>query len=179
MSSGSNITPSVMPAHPPQREKTVHDSDAQAVPGPNRVVEPTKMTGAQAIVRSLEELGVTDVFGLPGGAILPTYDPPWIPPYPPHPGASRTRCRPRSPGPLPGHRQNRCAIATSVPGNQPSNRDCRCQHGLRGRGVYYRSGRFQLIGSDAFQEADIVGITMPITKHSFWCVVPRRSPGPS
>src|SRR5699024_7657160 len=75
MSSGSNITPSVMPAHPPQREKTVHDSDAQAVPGPNRVVEPTKMTGAQAIVRSLEELGVTDVFGLPGGAILPTYDP--------------------------------------------------------------------------------------------------------
>src|SRR5690625_6782794 len=33
------------------------------------------MTGAQAIVRSLEELDVTDVFGLPGGAILPTYDP--------------------------------------------------------------------------------------------------------
>ena len=34
-----------------------------------------QLTGAQAIVRSLEELGVTDVFGLPGGAILPTYDP--------------------------------------------------------------------------------------------------------
>ena len=32
-------------------------------------------TGAQAIVRSLELLGVTDIFGLPGGAILPTYDP--------------------------------------------------------------------------------------------------------
>src|SRR5699024_12165264 len=75
MSSGSNITPSVMPVHPPQREKTVHDSDAQAVPGPNRVVEPTKMTGAQAIVRSLEELCVTDVVVLPGGAILATYDP--------------------------------------------------------------------------------------------------------
>src|SRR5690625_7992081 len=75
MSSGSHITPSVMPAHPPQREKPVHDTDAQAVPGQNKVVEPTKMTGAQAIVRSLEELDVTDVFGLPGGAILPTYDP--------------------------------------------------------------------------------------------------------
>jgi Thiamine pyrophosphate-requiring enzymes [acetolactate synthase, pyruvate dehydrogenase (cytochrome), glyoxylate carboligase, phosphonopyruvate decarboxylase] len=33
------------------------------------------ITGAQAIIRSLEELGVTDIFGLPGGAILPTYDP--------------------------------------------------------------------------------------------------------
>ena len=34
------------------------------------------MTGAEAIVASLEALGVTDVFGMPGGAILPTYDPP-------------------------------------------------------------------------------------------------------
>ena len=33
------------------------------------------MTGAQAIVTTLEALGVTDVFGMPGGAILPTYDP--------------------------------------------------------------------------------------------------------
>ena len=35
----------------------------------------TVMTGAQALVRALEELGVTDVFGMPGGAILPFYDP--------------------------------------------------------------------------------------------------------
>ena len=34
-----------------------------------------RMTGSQAIIRTLELLGVTDVFGLPGGAILPTYDP--------------------------------------------------------------------------------------------------------
>ena len=33
------------------------------------------MTGSAALVRALEELGVTDVFGLPGGAILPMYDP--------------------------------------------------------------------------------------------------------
>jgi len=33
------------------------------------------MTGAEAVVRSLENLGVTDVFGIPGGAILPVYDP--------------------------------------------------------------------------------------------------------
>ena len=33
------------------------------------------LSGAQAIIRSLELLGVDTVFGLPGGAILPTYDP--------------------------------------------------------------------------------------------------------
>lgn len=33
------------------------------------------LTGAQAIIRSLEMLGIDTVFGLPGGAILPTYDP--------------------------------------------------------------------------------------------------------
>jgi len=33
------------------------------------------MTGAQALVRALEELGVTDIFRMPGGAILPFYDP--------------------------------------------------------------------------------------------------------
>ena len=33
------------------------------------------LTGAQAIVRSLENLGIDTIFGLPGGAILPTYDP--------------------------------------------------------------------------------------------------------
>ena len=33
------------------------------------------MTGAQALVRALEELGVSDIFGMPGGAILPFYDP--------------------------------------------------------------------------------------------------------
>ena len=33
-----------------------------------------RMTGAQALVRSLEDLGVQDVFGIPGGAILPVYD---------------------------------------------------------------------------------------------------------
>ena len=43
--------------------------------GPNNVVAPVQMTGSEALVRSLEELGVKDIFGLPGGAILPTYDP--------------------------------------------------------------------------------------------------------
>ena len=38
------------------------------------IVDGEKMTGAEALVRSLEDLGVQDVFGVPGGAILPVYD---------------------------------------------------------------------------------------------------------
>ena len=34
-----------------------------------------QITGAQSLVRSLEHAGVTDMFGIPGGAILPAYDP--------------------------------------------------------------------------------------------------------
>lgn len=47
-----------------------HSHDADHIPAPG-----TKMTGAQAIVRSLEAVGAEVVFGIPGGFILPTYDP--------------------------------------------------------------------------------------------------------
>ncbi|HEX7738427.1 MAG TPA: thiamine pyrophosphate-binding protein, partial [Marmoricola sp.] len=33
------------------------------------------VTGAQSLIKSLEHVGVTDIFGIPGGAILPAYDP--------------------------------------------------------------------------------------------------------
>src|SRR6195952_6136589 len=42
---------------------------------PRRTADPTLITGAQALVRSLEEVGCEVVFGIPGGAILPAYDP--------------------------------------------------------------------------------------------------------
>ena len=44
-------------------------------PAPVPPGAPVEITGAEAVVRSLEMLGITDVFGLPGGAILPVYDP--------------------------------------------------------------------------------------------------------
>src|SRR5438128_2374352 len=87
MSKGSPISPSLMAAKsagaPKAPEKVDRPADAvvdnaatlSPVLGPNNVVPPTVMTGSEAIVRSLEELGVDDIFGLPGGAILPTYDP--------------------------------------------------------------------------------------------------------
>ena len=47
-----------------------------AVPRPPaRSASAHELTGAQAVVRSLELLGVTDVFGIPGGAIMEVYDP--------------------------------------------------------------------------------------------------------
>ena len=52
-------------------------TESTPVPSPAPVPSgaPVEITGAEAVVRSLELLGITDVFGLPGGAILPVYDP--------------------------------------------------------------------------------------------------------
>lgn len=52
---------------------------AQANGAPNHPnadrTAPHQLTGAEAVVRALEELGVELVFGIPGGAVLPVYDP--------------------------------------------------------------------------------------------------------
>ncbi|MCV7061284.1 acetolactate synthase large subunit, partial [Mycolicibacterium vaccae] len=42
---------------------------------PSKHVAPQRLTGAQAVIRSLEELDVEVIFGIPGGAVLPVYDP--------------------------------------------------------------------------------------------------------
>ena len=51
------------------RARTVHAAPAQTS-GAGEA-----MTGAQALIRALEMAGATDIFGYPGGAILPAYDP--------------------------------------------------------------------------------------------------------
>ena len=138
------------------------------IPAARRVV-PEELTGAEAIVRSLELLGVTDVFGLPGGAILPTYDP----------LMDSTRLRHI----LVRHEQGAghaaegyasatgrvgVCIATSGPGatnlvTAIADAYMDSVPLLAITGQVFST----LMGTDAFQEADIVGITMPITKHSF------------
>ncbi|MEG2424984.1 thiamine pyrophosphate-binding protein, partial [Glutamicibacter sp.] len=139
------------------------------VQGPNNIVAPTQMTGSQAIVRSLEELGVKDVFGLPGGAILPTYDPLMDSTKINHILVRHEQGA--------GHAAQGYAmvsgevgvcIATSGPGATnlvtalaDANMDSVPMVAITGQ------VNSAFIGSDAFQEADIVGITMPITKHAF------------
>jgi acetolactate synthase-1/2/3 large subunit len=127
------------------------------------------MSGASALVRSLEELGVDVVFGIPGGAILPAYDPLFDSEKVRHilvrheQGAGHAAT---------GYAQATgrvgVCMATSGPGATnlvtpiaDAYMDSVAMVAITGQ-VAKSS-----IGTDAFQEADIQGITLPITKHNY------------
>ena len=127
------------------------------------------LTGAQSIIRSLELLGVEDIFGLPGGAILPTYDPLMDSKKIRHilvrheQGAGHA-----AEGYASASGKLGVCIATSGPGATNLVTAIADAH-MDSVPLLAITGQVgsHLIGTDAFQEADIVGITMPITKHSF------------
>ena len=136
------------------------------------------LTGAQAIVRSLEMLGIEHVFGLPGGAILPTYDPLMDSKKLRHilvrheQGAGHA-----AEGYASASGKLGVCIATSGPGATNLVTAIADAH-MDSVPLLAITGQVgsHLIGSDAFQEADIVGITMPITKHSFLVTKPEDIP---
>lgn len=143
---------------------------AQAVPRPTapKTTEPA-ISGAEAVVRSLEMLGITDVFGLPGGAILPVYDPLMDSSAVRHilvrheQGAGHA-----AEGYASASGKVGVCIATSGPGatnlvTAIADAYMDSVPLLAITGQVFST----LMGTDAFQEADIVGITMPVTKHSF------------
>jgi acetolactate synthase-1/2/3 large subunit len=128
-----------------------------------------QVTGAQALIRALEELGVNTVFGIPGGAILPAYDP----------LLDSTRLRHI----LVRHEQGAghaaegyaqatgrvgVCMATSGPGATNLVTPIADAY-MDSVPVVAITGQVptSLIGTDGFQEADIRGITMPITKHNY------------
>ncbi|WP_234661855.1 acetolactate synthase large subunit [Agromyces marinus] len=127
------------------------------------------LTGAEAVVRSLELIGITDVFGLPGGAILPVYDPLLDSRKLRHilvrheQGAGHA-----AEGYASSSGKLGVAIATSGPGATNLVTAIADAH-MDSVPLLAITGQVfsNLMGTDAFQEADIVGITMPITKHSF------------
>jgi acetolactate synthase-1/2/3 large subunit len=127
------------------------------------------LTGAQAIIRSLEMLGIDTVFGLPGGAILPTYDPLMDSKKIRHilvrheQGAGHA-----AEGYAAASGKLGVCIATSGPGATNLVTAIADAH-MDSVPLLAITGQVNshAIGTDAFQEADIVGITMPITKHSF------------
>jgi len=134
----------------------------------NARTDTTTMTGAAAIVASLEALGVTDIFGLPGGAILPTYDPLM--------DSSLRHILVRHEQGA-GHAAEGyalatgkvgCAIVTSGPG-ATNTLTALADANMDSVPIVVISGQVgaSLIGTDAFQEADIVGASMPLAKHSF------------
>jgi acetolactate synthase-1/2/3 large subunit len=137
------------------------------------------LTGAQAIVRSLELLGVDTIFGLPGGAILPTYDPLMDSKKIRHilvrheQGAGHA-----AEGYASATGRLGVCIATSGPGATNLVTAIADAH-MDSVPLLAITGQVgsNLIGTDAFQEADIVGITMPITKHSFLVRRPEDVPG--
>src|SRR4029078_5376013 len=143
---------------------TAGGTSAAAAP----VVKSEPVTGAQALVRSLESLGVDVMFGIPGGAILPAYDPLYD---------SKVRHI------LVRHEQGAGHAATGYAQATGKVGVCIATSGPGATNLvtpiadaYMDSGPIvaitgqvarPAIGTDAFQEADIQGITLPITKHNF------------
>jgi acetolactate synthase-1/2/3 large subunit len=141
-------------------------------------IDAVSMTGAQSLVRSLEEVGCEVVFGIPGGTILPAYDP----------LLDSTRVR----HVLVRHEQGAghaatgyaqatgkvgVCMATSGPGATNLVTPLADAH-MDSVPVVAITGQQTraLIGTDAFQEADITGITMPVTKHNMLVTDAREIP---
>lgn len=126
------------------------------------------MTGAQLIIECLKVQGVTDLFGYPGGAIMPTYDALY------DSGLNHLLCRHEQGAAMAAIGYARASgkvgvcIATSGPG---------ATNLITGLGdammdsvpVVAITGQVAvpLIGTDAFQEADVLGLSLGCTKHSY------------
>ncbi len=128
-----------------------------------------QLTGSQSLIRALESVGVDTVFGIPGGAILPAYDPLL--------DSAKLRHILVRHEQGAGHAAEGYALATGRVGV------CMATSGpgatnlvtpiadayMDSVPIVAITGQVPsaAIGTDAFQEADIRGITMPITKHNF------------
>jgi acetolactate synthase-1/2/3 large subunit len=128
-----------------------------------------RMTGAQALVRALENVGVDTVFGIPGGAILPAYDPLFDSTQLRH---VLVRHEQGAGHAAQGYAQATgrvgVCMATSGPGATNLVTPIADAY-MDSVPIVAITGQVPsgAIGTDAFQEADISGITMPITKHNF------------
>ncbi|MDJ0391981.1 acetolactate synthase large subunit [Rhodococcus sp. G-MC3] len=148
---------------------TPETSTSGTTEGSRRHVAPEKVTGAQSVVRALEELDVDVVFGIPGGAVLPVYDPLF--------DSKKVRHV------LVRHEQGAGHAATGYAQATGRVGVCMATSGPGATNLVTPLADAQmdsvpivaitgqvaraLIGTDGFQEADISGITMPVTKHNF------------
>jgi acetolactate synthase-1/2/3 large subunit len=141
------------------KESAMVDNDVTAAP----------TTGAQALVRSLERVGADIVFGIPGGAVLPLYDPLFDSPAVRHILVRHEQGA--------GHAAEGYAVATGKVGVCIATSGPGATNLVTPIADAYMDSvpmvaitgqvASPAIGTDAFQEADIRGITMPITKHNF------------
>ena len=131
------------------------------------------MTGAQSLVASLEAVGVEVIFGIPGGAILPAYDPLFD---------SKVRHILVRHEQGAAHAAEGYAMATGKVGVCMATSGPGATNLVTGLADAYMDSvpivaitgqvNSAFIGTDAFQEADIRGITFPITKHNFLVTKP-------
>ena len=137
-----------------------------------------EMTGAASLVKSLEKVGVDTVFGIPGGAILPAYDPMMDSQQIRHilvrheQGAGHA-----AEGYAAATGRVGVCMATSGPGATNLVTPIADAH-MDSVPMVAITGQVPsaAIGTDAFQEADISGITQPITKHNFLVTDPAQIP---
>jgi acetolactate synthase-1/2/3 large subunit len=128
-----------------------------------------QLTGAQSLVRALEHADVDTIFGIPGGAILPAYDPLFDSEQIRHILVRHEQGA--------GHAAQGYAMVTGRVGVCMATSGPGATNLVTAIADAYMDSvpivaitgqvASHLIGTDGFQEADIRGITMPITKHSF------------
>jgi acetolactate synthase-1/2/3 large subunit len=126
------------------------------------------LTGAQILTRTLVDAGVDVMFGYPGGAIMPFYDA-----LHQHEGLRHILVRHEQAAAhaadgyaRASHRVGVC-VATSGPGATNLVTGLATAH-MDGSPVLAITGQVgrPMLGRDAFQETDVVGVTMPVTKHN-------------
>jgi acetolactate synthase-1/2/3 large subunit len=129
---------------------------------------PTRLTGAEIVWATLVGEGVTDVFGYPGGAILPVYDA--LRKFPIHHTLVRHEqgAAHMADGYARASGKVGVAIATSGPGATNLVTGIATAM-LDSIPIVCITGNVssKVLGTDAFQEVDITGITLPVTKHNF------------
>ncbi len=169
---GQVPSPRDLAARAPARDAAGREAAPGAGPRRTEAEPPTGpvlMTGAQALVAALERLGVDVVFGIPGGAILPAYDPLFDSRRVRHilvrheQGAGHAAAGYAQVTGRPG-----VCMATSGPGATNLVTPLADAY-MDSVPVVAITGQVPsaLIGTDGFQEADIAGITLPVTKHNF------------
>ncbi|MGH3442963.1 MAG: acetolactate synthase large subunit [Nitriliruptorales bacterium] len=136
-----------------------------------------EVTGAQAVLKSLEALGVEVVFGYPGGAILPAYDPLIDSPI----RHILVRHEQGAVHAADGyaHATGKVGVCMVTSGPAATNLVTGLQDAhMDSIPVLAITGQVPLgaVGSDAFQEADVTGITMPCTKHNELVTSAERVP---
>src|SRR6516165_7351509 len=143
-------------------------SNANTQSAESHLTAPTRLTGAEIVWATLVGEGVSTVFGYPGGAILPVYDA--LRKFPIHHVLVRHEqgAAHMADGYARASGKVGVAIATSGPGATNLVTGIATAM-LDSVPIVCITGNVpsKVLGTDAFQEVDITGVTLPVTKHNF------------